>query len=155
MKLFKRKNKDKLENSWDKYYKKDQRNITIPDISIYDYFERTTLNREYQTAINYFGVKTSFIELVRKIDICAKSLVSSGVREDDVVTICLPNIPEAIIAFYAVNKIGAIASMLHPLSSEEEIKDSLIKTNSVFLFLHNQTLECVKVLLKKQKYIKQ
>ena len=75
MKLFKRKNKDKLENSWDKYYKKDQRNITIPDISIYDYFESTTLNREYQTAINYFGVKTSFIELIRKIDICAKALV--------------------------------------------------------------------------------
>ena len=154
MKLFKRKNKDKLENSWDKYYKKDQRNITIPDISIYDYFERTTLNREYQTAINYFGVKTSFIELVRKIDICAKALVSSGVREDDVVTICLPNVPEAIIAFYAVNKIGAIASMLHPLSSEEEIKDSLIKTNSVFLFLHNQTLECVKSIIKKTKVYK-
>ena len=154
MKLFKRKNKDKLENSWDKYYKKDQRNITIPDISIYDYFERTTLNREYQTAINYFGVKTSFIELVRKIDICAKSLVSSGVREDDVVTICLPNVPEAIIAFYAVNKIGAIASMLHPLSSEEEIKDSLIKTNSVFLFLHNQTLECVKSIIEKTKVYK-
>ena len=154
MKLFKRKNKDKLENSWDKYYKKDQRNITIPDISIYDYFERTTLNREYQTAINYFGVKTSFIELVRKIDICAKALVSSGVREDDVVTICLPNVPEAIIAFYAVNKIGAIASMLHPLSSEEEIKDSLIKTNSVFLFLHNQTLECVKSIIKKTKIYK-
>lgn len=154
MKLFKRKNKDKLENSWDKYYKKDQRNITIPDISIYDYFERTTLNREYQTAINYFGVKTSFIELIRKIDICAKALVSSGVREDDVVTICLPNVPEAIIAFYAVNKIGAIASMLHPLSSEEEIKDSLIKTNSVFLFLHNQTLECVKNIIKKTKVYK-
>lgn len=154
MKLFKRKNKDKLENSWDKYYKKDQRNITIPDISIYDYFERTTLNREYQTAINYFGVKTSFIELVRKIDICAKALVSSGVRQDDVVTICLPNVPEAIIAFYAVNKIGAIASMLHPLSSEEEIKDSLIKTNSVFLFLHNQTSECVKSIIKKTKVYK-
>ena len=154
MKLFKRKNKDKLENSWDKYYKKDQRNITIPDISIYDYFESTTLNREYQTAINYFGVKTSFIELIRKIDICAKALVSSGVREDDVVTICLPNVPESIIAFYAVNKIGAIASMLHPLSSEEEIKDSLIKTNSVFLFLHNQTLECVKNIIKKTKVYK-
>ena len=154
MKLFKRKNKDKLENSWDKYYKKDQRNITIPDISIYDYFESTTLNREYQTAITYFGVKTSFIELIRKIDICAKALVSSGVREDDVVTICLPNVPESIIAFYAVNKIGAIASMLHPLSSEEEIKDSLIKTNSVFLFLHNQTLECVKNIIKKTKVYK-
>ena len=123
MNIFKKK-KEVYENAWDKYYDKDKRNISIPNISIYDYFERTTINHEYDSAINYFGEKTSYIELISKIDLCAKALASIGIRENDVVTICLPNVPEAIISFYAVNKIGAIASMLHPLSSEEEIKDS-------------------------------
>ena len=153
MNIFKKK-KEVYENAWDKYYDKDKRNISIPNISIYDYFERTTINHEYDSAINYFGEKTSYIELISKIDLCAKALASIGIRENDVVTICLPNVPEAIITFYAVNKIGAIASMLHPLSSEEEIKDSLIKTKSVCLFLHNASYEKVENIIDSTKVYK-
>lgn len=153
MNIFKKK-KEVYENAWDKYYDKDKRNISIPNISIYDYFERTTINHEYDPAINYFGEKTSYIELISKIDLCAKALASIGIRENDVVTICLPNVPEAIISFYAVNKIGAIASMLHPLSSEEEIKDSLIKTKSVCLFLHNASYEKVENIIDSTKVYK-
>ena len=153
MNIFKKK-KEVYENAWDKYYDKDKRNISIPNISIYDYFERTTINHEYDSAINYFGEKTSYIELISKIDLCAKALASIGIRENDVVTICLPNVPEAIISFYAVNKIGAIASMLHPLSSEEEIKDSLIKTKSVCLFLHNASYEKVENIIDSTKVYK-
>ena len=153
MNIFKKK-KEVYENAWDKYYDKDKRNISIPNISIYDYFERTTINHEYDSSINYFGEKTSYIELISKIDLCAKALASIGIRENDVVTICLPNVPEAIISFYAVNKIGAIASMLHPLSSEEEIKDSLIKTKSVCLFLHNASYEKVENIIDSTKVYK-
>jgi long-chain acyl-CoA synthetase len=137
----KNKKKDILENPWDKYYDKDKRNVIIPDISIYEYFERSCLNREYEIALNYFGDKTSFIELISEIDLCAKALVSQGVRENDVVTICMPNTPEAVIAFYAVNKIGAISNMIHPLSSEEEIKDTLIKTKSTLMISINLSYE--------------
>lgn len=56
MNIFKKK-KEVYENAWDKYYDKDKRNISIPNISIYDYFERTTINHEYDSAINYFGEK--------------------------------------------------------------------------------------------------
>ena len=92
MNIFKKK-KEVYENAWDKYYDKDKRNISIPNISIYDYFERTTINHEYDSSINYFGEKTSYIELISKIDLCAKALASIGIRENDVVTICLPNVP--------------------------------------------------------------
>ena len=56
----------------------------------------------------------------------------------------MPNTPEAAISFYAVNKIGAIANMLHPLSAEEEIKHSLISTNSVMLIAINLSYAKVK-----------
>ena len=36
----------------------------------------------------------------------------------------LPNIPEAVICFYAINKIGAIADFIHPLAAPLEIKKS-------------------------------
>jgi len=153
MNLLKRK-KEILKNPWDKYYEKGKRNIVVPDFSIYEYFERSSLNKEYETAINYFNQKISFIELISRIDLCAKALSCHGVRENDVVTICMPNTPEAVIAFYAINKIGAISNIIHPLSSEEEIKDSLLKTNSVLLIAINLSYEKINNIIDQTKVYK-
>ena len=152
MKFFNK--KEKYKYPWEKYYKKEQRNITIPDMSLYEYLDKSTFGRNNQIAINYFGVKMTFRELLDKIDLCAKALTSSGVRENDVVTICMPNTPEAVIMFYAVNKIGAIANLIHPLSSKEEIRDSLIKTKSVFLQIVNINYDKIKDLIKETKIYK-
>ena len=152
MKIFNK--KEKYKNLWDKYYKKENRDINVPDLSIYEYLDKSSFNRKNLVAINYFGVKITFGELFERIDLCAKALTSSGVRENDVVTICMPNTPEAVIMFYAINKIGAIANLIHPLSSKEEIKDSLIKTKSVFLQIVNINYEKIKDLIKETNIYK-
>ena len=109
-KIFKSKNKEeKLKYPWLKYYEPDKREISIDDISFYDYFERSCHNHKNEIAINYFGDTITFKDLLNKIDLCARALKCYGVRENDVVTIMMPNTPEAVISFYAVNKIGAIA----------------------------------------------
>ena len=152
MKIFNK--KEKYKYPWEKYYKKEQRNITVPDISLYEYLDKSAFGKNNSIAINYFGVKMTFRELLDKIDLCAKALTSSGVRENDVVTICMPNTPEAVIMFYAVNKIGAISNLIHPLSSKEEIKESLIATNSVFLQLVNINFDKIKDIIKETNVYK-
>ena len=156
MNIFKRKQKKKrtFNNPWEKYYDEGKETVDVPDISIYEYFERHYIKNEYTIAINYYNQKITYKELINKIDICAKSLVSYGVRENDVVSICLPNVPEAVIAFYAINKIGAIANMIHPLSSELEIKDSLIKTNTVLFITLNITFNKVENIIDETKIYK-
>lgn len=137
MKLFKKRNKEEYKYPWDKYYDKDKRNVEVPDCSIYHYFEEACRVNDDKVALNYFGKKITFKELLDDIDTCAKSLRCFGVRKGDVVTVCMPNTPEAVISFYAINKIGAIANMIHPLSSEEEIKNSLVTTKSVLAIAIN------------------
>lgn len=132
-----KKKKDVLNYPWEKYYKPEDRNIEVPNISIYDYFEKSSFNRMDEIALNYFGVKMTFKELIENIDLCSKAFRCYGVRSDDVISICMPNTPEALISFYAANKIGAIVNFIHPLSSEDEIKETLIKTKSVFLIAIN------------------
>lgn len=48
-----------------------------------------------------------------------------GLRKDDVITIALSNIPEALIALYAANRIGVIVAMVHPLSTDNELDQYL------------------------------
>lgn len=82
-------------------------------------------------AFDFMGRPTSYKKLVSKIEQCAKSLKTIGVREGDKVTIAMPNCPQAIYMFYAVNLIGGIANMIHPLSAEKEIEFYLNESNSV------------------------
>lgn len=131
------KKKEEFINVWDKFYPEGKRTIEVPNLSIYRYFEKSCYKYLDAIAINYFGKKMTYAEVLDKIDVCASALKSHGIRRGDVVTICMPNTPEAVISFYAVNKIGAIANMLHPLSSEEEIKNSLLATKSVLAIIVN------------------
>ena len=81
----------------------------------------------------YYGKSVTYEKFVREIKDCARSLKALGVLEGDRVTICMPNTPEAIIFFYAVNLIGAVANIIHPLSSEKEIEYYLNKSKSKYL----------------------
>ena len=131
----------KNKKPWEKYYDKKERKVDVPDMSIYEFLYNNNKNRLSNIALNYFGSKMTFKELFNEIDLCAKAMRSQGIRSGDVVSICMPNTPETVIIFYAVSKIGALANMIHPLSAEEEIKKSIIDTNSVMLFSVNFNYE--------------
>ena len=73
-------------------------------------------------ALSYMGRIIPYSLLEKNIKITAKAFASIGIKEGDKVTVCLPNIPQAIYCLYALNYIGAIASMIHPLSAESEIE---------------------------------
>lgn len=73
-------------------------------------------------AYSYYGHKVTYKNFVRKIEKAARALKNYGVKEGDKVTICMPNTPEGITMVYAVNMVGAVCNMVHPLSSEKELE---------------------------------
>lgn len=131
-KLFKKKSADK---PWLDYYSREERSIKFTHKSIYDYMVDEVGNDKDFIALNYFENRISYNDLFNNINMCARALREFGVKEGDVVTICLPNMPEAIYAFYGCNKIGAVADIIHPLSSAEEVKFYLNESKSRYLFL--------------------
>lgn len=129
---------------WLNYYSREERKINYTNKTIYDYLVECVGNDTDFIALNYFGTRMSFGEMFDKIDIAAKAFRSMGVKEKDVVTVCLPNTPEALICFYAINKIGAVADMIHPLSGGNEIKYYLQESKSRVLVLVDFAYEKVK-----------
>ena len=82
-------------------------------------------------ACEFQGSHISYKKLVEQIHECAKALRAIGIKEGDKVTICMPNAPQTVVMFYAVNMVGAIANMVHPLSAEGEIEFYLNDSESV------------------------
>lgn len=138
-----------MKTPWAKYYKKEDRKIKIEDISIYQMLVKNNASRDKNVAINYYGTLITYKELFYKINQAANAFRSQGIRRGDIVTICMPNTPEALIAFYAINKIGAVANMIHPLSGEQEIKNYLMSTHSVMLIMIDICYEKVKNVIKE------
>ena len=104
-----------------------------------DYFEGSMFDKvkwiaeQYpdNVAFDFMGKSTTYHELIREIEKCAKALKTIGIRENDKITIAMPNCPQAIYMFYAVNLVGGIANMIHPLSAEKEIEFYLNESESV------------------------
>ena len=106
--------------------------------SMYGKVRETAQTYPDNIAFDFMGRSTTYKQLLEDIDRCAKALRTIGVREDDCVTIAMPNCPQAIQAFYAVNRVGAIANMIHPLSSEKEIEFYLNESESVTVITLDQ-----------------
>ena len=125
----------KQQEDWLSYYDRENNTIEFTKESIYNYLVNSVGDDLDYVALNYFENKINYTEFFTNVDITAKALCNYGIKKDDIVTICLPNMPEAIYAFYACNKIGAIADMVHPLSSPEQLRFYLEENKSKFLFL--------------------
>ena len=101
------------------------------DGSMFEMVEQVAQKYPDYVAFDFMGKPTTYRKMVEEIEACARALKVIGVREGDRVTIALPNCPQAIALFYAVNLVGGIANMIHPLSAEKEIEFYLNESESV------------------------
>ncbi len=72
-------------------------------------------------ALDFMGKITTFKTFKEKIELLAGAFLNHGIKKGDVVTICMPNTPQGVICLYALNRIGAVANMVHPLSSQKNV----------------------------------
>lgn len=112
--------------------------LDYPDCTLYEAVERCAQKYPDYPAYVFMGRRTSYRTMVQEIDLCARALKAIGVRAGDRVTVALPNCPQAVTAFYAINLVGAIANMIHPLSSEKEIEFYLKESGSLFAITLDQ-----------------
>ena len=126
----------KIHRPWIKYYSDEiPADLEYPDGTMYDVFLKTATEFSHFPALDYMNTKISYRALHSEILRSAKALKKSGISRGDRVTVCLPNIPQAVIIFYAIIYLGAHANMIHPLSSGNEIEFYVNTSKSKLLFI--------------------
>lgn len=104
------------------------------NLTIYEAFLNSANENLHRTALIYEHKKFSYAHVLNKVNILADQLIKLGYKRDDVITVMLPNIPSAVYLLYAINQIGAIANLIHPLMEYTQLKEIMIKTKSKILF---------------------
>ena len=117
--------------------------LEYPEKTMYRMIADITEQHPGAVAYEFYNRNTTFRQFLDKINLAADAFLDAGIRSGDVVTICMPNIPQALIAFYALVRIGGIACMIHPLSAKNEISFYLNDTGSGMILVPD--LFCEKV----------
>jgi len=123
--------------------------IDYPEKTMYQMVKDMAEKHPNEIAYEFFNLTTDYKSFLKKIDEVAGALFKAGIREGDAVTVCMPNVPQALACFYAINKIGAIANMIHPLSSEGSITFYLNISESKIILTLDQFYEKVNNALKE------
>ena len=116
---------------WLKNYGDVPFHLQYQECSMWEAIEKIVEKYPNYTAYIFMGKKTTYKEFAQNVEICARALKAIGIRVGDRITICMPNCPQTVIMFYAVNLVGAVANMVHPLSSEREIEFYIKESKSI------------------------
>ncbi len=121
----------KCKTPWEKFMGEVPMHLTYPQGTMYDALNDIAIKYPNNIALDFMGSKISYKVLINNIKKTAYALSSLGIKADDHIIVAMPNCPQAIYMFYAINYLGAISHMIHPLSAEKEIvfyiKDSKCK----------------------------
>lgn len=115
-----------------------------PECSMYRYLVETSSKWPDLYALQFEGKKTSFSKMIVQIQTIAKAFSGMGIKAGDFVTIISPNTPQAVEAFYALNAIGAVVNLLHPMLSPTEMKTAIAETDSKLVLVLDMFEEKVK-----------
>jgi len=122
---------------WLKFYGDVPEHIDYPRVTMYEALMQTVSRSPDALAYDFFGYTATYRQFGVEVDRCADALAALGLKQGDRITISMPTCPQGIICFYAANKLGAVASMIHPLSPAKEIEFYLNTAKSRFALTIN------------------
>ena len=109
--------------------------MTKTDYSLYEILKETTAKQPDRTALAYFGINLKYSTLLDRIDETALAFRKHGIKKGDIVSISLPTLPESVMCFYALNKIGAIPCMIDVRYTPAQMCEIIDRTHSKMLFI--------------------
>jgi long-chain acyl-CoA synthetase len=121
-----------MNRPWLQFYGDVPHTLDYPEIALHEAVMRTVERIPDAVAFDFLGRTGTYRELGDAIDRCADAFAALGIGPGERITISMPTSPQGVIAFYAATKLGAVASMIHPLSTPSEITHYLDLSRSRF-----------------------
>lgn len=124
-----------VDKPWLKYCSSEMIASKLPEETLYDHIRRRNKDNLDHIALNYYGTKITYEQLIHTIDQIASALNNLGVESGDIVTIIMINSPITVALMLALNKLGAIANMVYGADTSIEICRHINEAQSSFVFI--------------------
>jgi len=118
---------------WLKLYQHVPKTLDYPRVTMYEAVRQSANSCLDSISYDFLDYTSTYRQFISEIDKCADALAAIGLKKGERITISMPTSPQGIICFYAANKLGAVSSMIHPLSTIKEIEFYLNVAKSRFV----------------------
>lgn len=108
--------------------------INTKQLSLYETFLLGHIKAYTNPCILFLGKTLSYKYVLTRIDKTASLLIQQGIKQGDIITLVLPNIPQTMYLIYAANKLGIVVHLIHALSTMEQVEENINKTKSNYVF---------------------
>ena len=122
---------------WLRYYDQKYIDQALPECSAFDFVRTRNKDRLMSTAMEYYGRKFTYADLIVNVKKTAAAFRALGVKKGDIITVVSVMTPEVIYAFYAADRIGATLNLVDPRYSPEGIRDYIQEVRSRLLICLN------------------
>ena len=112
---------DNVATPWLESYGGVTPNLDYSELTMSEAVLDTAAREKDFPALTFMGKATSYTRLATELDRVARAFYALGVRPGTRVLVCLPNVPQAVFCLYGLNRIGAVPTMVHPLSAVSEL----------------------------------
>ena len=126
---------------WLKYYDQKFIDQTLPALSAFEYVCQRSKNHLNDTALEYYGRKFTYADLIVNVKKTAAALRGAGVKKGDIITVVSIMTPEIIALFYAADMMGATLNLVDPRYSVEGIREYIEEVDSHLLICLNVVYE--------------
>lgn len=126
---------------WLKYYDQKFIDQTLPALSAFEYVCQRSKNHLNDTALEYYGRKFAYADLIVNVKKTAAALRGAGVKKGDIITVVSIMTPEIIALFYAADMMGATLNLVDPRYSVEGIREYIEEVDSHLLVCLNVVYE--------------
>jgi long-chain acyl-CoA synthetase len=140
-----------IDRPWEKYYSEEAIRAELPQDSAYMCIYNNNQDNLDRVAIDYYGTKNSYKNFFDNVDSIASSLQNIGIKQGDIVTVCMLNSPETVYLIYALNKLGAIVNSICGMDSDKELIEHISGTDSSVLFVLDMFVERICKIIEHTK----
>ena len=126
---------------WLKYYDQKFIDQTLPALSAFEYVCQRSKNHLNDTALEYYGRKFTYADLIVNVKKTAAALRGAGVKKGNIITVVSIMTPEIIALFYAADMMGATLNLVDPRYSVEGIREYIEEVDSHLLVCLNVVYE--------------
>jgi len=130
---------------WYDHYDPDvPKHLEYPDIALHEFLEQAARDHPDRACTIFKGAELSFAEMDALTDRLAGALADLGVQRGQPVAIFMPNIPQFIMAFYAILKAGGVVVATNPLYTPREIEHQLKDSGAEIMLVMSSFYNTVK-----------
>ena len=138
-----------IDKPWLKHYTEETINAPLAECTVYEHVLKNNGNHLSDIAVEYFGNRISYGKLFHNVELVKNAFIAQGIKKGDKVIMFTSATPEMVYITLALCRIGAVANMINPLFTEEQIRDRINETDAALLVVLDQLYGKIKNVIPK------